>query len=264
MLTLPELQHLFGRSLLADDDGALGMLEPEVVAGALTARDRLAVYRNNVVASLTEVLRETFPVVSRLVGEQFFGFAAREFIAIQPPLRPSLSEYGKAFPGFLGAFPACCELVYLTDTADLEWLLSAARYAADIAPVSAECLAAIAEDDAARLVFRFHPACGYLESQWPIDCIWRSNQEGGQDEFVDLDTGGARLEVSRSDDGVMFRTLDHAEFAFRKSLASGAPLGIALEHALGIRPDFPAPHALAAVFSAGLVVAVTTDKEHAP
>jgi hypothetical protein len=264
MLALPELQHLFGRALFVDDEGALGTLEPEIVTGALTARDRLAVYRNNVVASLTEVLRETFPVICRLVGESFFGFAAREFIAVHPPLRPSLSEYGEAFPAFLGVLPACRDLVYLADTAAVEWLLNTARYAADIAPISADCLAAIAEDEAAELVFRLHPACGYLESRWPIDRIWRSNQEGAQDESVDLDTGGVRLEVSRSEAGVMFRPLKHPEFAFRKSLASGAPLGIALEHALGIRPDFPASYQLAALFSAGLVIAVTTDKDHRP
>ena len=58
--------------------------------------------------------------------------------------------------------------------------------------------------------------------------------------------------------------LDEAEFGFCKSLAGGASLGIALEHALGVSPDFPAPEALAALFRASLVVAVTSDKEHVP
>jgi hypothetical protein len=70
--------------------------------------------------------------------------------------------------------------------------------------------------------------------------------------------------VSRGADGVVFRALEDAEFAFRRNLSSGAPLGIALEHALGMRADFPAADALAALFRAGLVVAVTTDKEHGP
>lgn len=264
MLALPELQRLFGQALLTDNEAALGALAPEIAAGGMTAGDRLAVYRNTVLTSLTEALRETFPVVCRLVGEKFFAFAAREFIAVHPPLRPSLSEYGEALPDFLQAFPPCRDLAYLADIAKLEWLLNAARYAADIATVSASCLSATVEDNAARLVFRFHPGCGYLASAWPIDRIWRANQPDSQDQSVDLGAGGARLEVSRSDDGVVFRLLDEAEFGFRRSLAGGAPLGIALEHAFGVRADFPAPEALAALFRAGLVVAVALDKEQVP
>lgn len=264
MLALPELQLLFGQVVLTDGEAALGALEPEIAAGALTPRDRLAVYRNNVLASLTDVLRETFPVVCRLVGEPFFAFAAREFIAVHPPLRPSLSEYGEAFPAFLRTFPPCRDLVYLADCAELEWRLNVARYAADIATVSADCLSARSGEDAARLVFRLHPACAYLASAWPVDRIWRANQPQSQDQSVDLDAGGVRLEVHRGDDGVVFRTLDEAEFGFRRSLAGGAPLGTALEHALGVRADFPAPDALAALFRSGLVVAVTSDRELVP
>ncbi len=267
MLALPDLQHLFSRALLTDDEVALSALEAEIAGGALTPSERLAVYRNNVLASLTDVLRETFPVVCRLVGGPFFAFATREFIATHPPLRPSLAEYGEEFPAFLQTFPPCRDLVYLGDTAQLEWLLNVARYAPDIAPVSPSCLSTTVEDDAARLVFRFHPACGYLASAWPVDRIWRANQPESQDESVDLDSGGARLEVSRGDDGVVFRAIGELEFGFRKSLSDGASLGIALEQALGVRPDFTAADALAGVFRAGLVVAVTrssSDEEHAP
>ena len=267
MLALPELQQLLGKVLLSDNEAALSALEPEINGGALNARERLAIYRNNVLASLTDVLAETFPVVCRLVGAPFFTYAAHEFIAGHPPLRPSLSEYGEAFPGFLQEFPPCRGLVYLADTARFEWLLNVARYAADIAPVPGSCLSTTAADDADRLVFQFHPACGYLESVWPVDRIWRANQPESQDVSVDLESGGARLEVSRGDDGVVSRALGEAELGFRKSLSCGAPLGIALEEALCACPDFAAPDALAALFGAGLVVAVTrspSDKEPVP
>jgi hypothetical protein len=262
MLALPELQRLFGQVLLTDDEAALGSLEREISAGSPAPRERLAVYRNNVLGSLTDALSETFPVVCRLVGERFFAFAAREFIAAHPPLRPSLSEYGGAFPAFLATFPPCRDLVYLADTAQLEWLLNVARYAPDIAPASANCLSTTGPDEAAALVFRFHPACAYLDSAWPVDRIWRANQPGSQDESVDLKAGGARLEVSRGGDGIVFRSLDEAELKFRSSLAGGMSLGIALDHALGARPDFSAPEALAALFQAGLVAGVARSPSH--
>jgi hypothetical protein len=258
---------MFGQALLTDSEAARNALEREVASSALAPRERLAVYRNNVLASLTEALRETFPVVCRLVGEPFFAFAAREFIAVHPPSCPELSAYGGAFPDFLAAFPPCRELVYLADTARLEWLMNVALYAGDVACVSASCLSGTAPEEAARLTFRFHPASGYLASAWPIDQIWLANQPEATDERVDLDAGGVRLEVSRSDHGVAFRTLEGAEFAFRKSLAGGAPLGIALEDVIASHSDFPVSQALAAVFEASLVVAVSLPpfiEEHAP
>lgn len=256
MHTLPELQKMFGRALLTGDEAALSALEAEVAQDQLPPRERLAVYRNNVLASLTDVLRQTFPVVCRLVGDPFFAFAAREFIAAHPPSRPMLSAYGEAFPAFLAAFPPSRDLVYLADTAQLEWLMNAALYAADTTTVSPSCLSDVAADAAGGLVFRFHPACGYLASPWPVDRIWRANQPDAQDPTVDLDSGGVRLEVSRRDDGVVFRALDEAAFVFRTSLSQGAPFGIALERALTARPEFPAADALTDLFASGLVVEV--------
>ena len=267
MLALPELQRLFGQAMLTRQRNRT---ERARVGGCSRSHDatRAARRLSQQCAGVADrrAARDV-PGRLRLVGEPFFAFAAREFIAVHPPLRPSLSEYGEAFPTFLQMFPPCRDLVYLADTARLEWLLNVARYAADIAPVSASSLSATAADDAGRLVFRFHPACGYLASAWPVDRIWRSNQPESQDQSVDCDAGGVRLEVSRQDDGVVFRTLDEAEFGFRKSLAGGAPLGIALEQALGVRSDFPASDALADLFDSGLVIAVTQSlsaEEQAP
>ena len=218
-------------------------------------------------ASLTDVLRETFPVVCRLIGEPFFAFAAREFIAAHPPLRPSLSDYGDAFPAFLGTFPPCSDIAYLADTARLEWLLTWRA----TPPMSRRSPRAVFPRRQRKtphgLYFDFIRRADISASVWPVDRIWRANQPESQDQSVDLDAGGTRLEVSRGDDGVVFRTLDEAEFGFRKSLAGGAPLGVALERALCMSPHFPAPDALAVLFHAGLVVAVTRSssaKEHAP
>ena len=56
---------------------------PDGLTALLTARDpseveqRFAVYRNNVTVSLTEALAQRFPVIKRLVGEEFFAALAR-------------------------------------------------------------------------------------------------------------------------------------------------------------------------------------------
>ena len=184
MPSLAEIQRNFRRAIL---EGAEDSVAAFVLEDGLTAADRLAVYRNNVVASLTRVLKETFPVICRLVDERFFDYAAHEFIKLHPPRQPCLLEYGAAFPDFLAAFPPCAGLVYLADTARLEWLMSEAATAADAAPLPLNALKGISAEDIPRLTFGFHPSIRYLASPWPIDRIWRINRPGVEsEETIDL------------------------------------------------------------------------------
>src|SRR5689334_25369057 len=110
MRPLPELQTVFRQALLGEDPGARASLRALVGADDPLVEERIEVYRNNVFASLTDVLKETFPAVCRLVDERFFSYAAHQFILAAPPSRPCLREHGSAFPDFLAGFPPCREL----------------------------------------------------------------------------------------------------------------------------------------------------------
>ena len=65
MLSLRELQTEFRRAILGQGETSVALRN--AVAHDPFAEERLAIYRNNVLASLTAVLRDTFPVVCRLV-----------------------------------------------------------------------------------------------------------------------------------------------------------------------------------------------------
>lgn len=257
MLALRDLQTAFREALLEEDAPAVDAMAAEIADGGMLASERLAIYRNNVFASLTDVLKETFPAVVRLVDERFFSYAAHEFIARHPPLKPSLLEYGAGFPEFLAGFPPARELAYLADVARFEWLMNAAAHAMDCEPASVDALARVPPEDAERLTFRLDPSLGYLASPFPIDAIWRANRTCDSDHAViDLDSGGVRLEVSRRDGDVVFRRLGDASFAFRQMLANGAPLGAALEYALVIDPEFSAADALGGIFAEGAIAEI--------
>ena len=121
MRTRPELaglQETFVHAVLR-----AGLLVPETVASmAGPSRERrIGVYRNNVKASLVAALVGAFPVVQRLVGEEFFEAAAFVFVEHHPPRSPVLAEYGAGFAAFLEGFEPARDLPYLADIARLEW-----------------------------------------------------------------------------------------------------------------------------------------------
>jgi hypothetical protein len=249
MPPLPEIQAAMRRALLKDDGGAL---VPLVASPTEVAQVQIAIYRNNVFASLTAALRDTFPVVCQLVDERFFAYAAHEFIGEHPPQRPCLTEYGSDFADFLAEFPPCRHLPYLADVARFEWLLSVAANAVEIAPLAPSALASLPPETTPRLTLTLHPALGFLESPWPIDRIWQTNRPGGDTgEVIDLDASGVHLEVARRRDEVIYRSLDVPVFTFRQALGDGATLEAATARTLTVDGAFDLATAVADLFRDG-------------
>jgi hypothetical protein len=229
-----------------------------IAADGIAAEARLAIYRHHVSATLTDTLRETYPVVRRLVGDGFFAYAVDRFITVAPPSSPCLFEYGEALPAFLASFEACRTLVYLPDVARLEWAMSRAAHADDAPPLDTRALAGMPADERARLRLTFHPSVALVDSPWPIDAIWRANRSGADpDQTVALDAGGARLEVRRADDDVVFRKLDAGDYALRRGLHEGRTLDAAATAALARHPDVDLTAVLTRLFHDDTLTAFT-------
>ena len=227
MPTLRELQAAFGAALLGGEERAV---VAAVRTDGLGPGARLAIYRHHVVTSLTAVLESTYPVVARLVDPRFFRYAADRYIREEPPARPCLFEYGATFPGFLARFPASRPLAFLPDVARLEWAMNVARHAPDADPLEPDALRALP-------AVALHPSLTLLRSPWPIDAIWRANQPGAAATTVEVEAGGARLQVWRAGDEVVFRALPAADFAFREALGRTGGLQAAAEAALRVERD---------------------------
>ena len=236
MLALSDLQAAIRDALLGGDTEAAAR---HIAPDGLDPEARLQIYGHHVIATLTAVLESTFPVVRRLVNARFFAYAADTFIRQHPPSEPCLVAYGDTFPEFLSVFPPCRAHAYLPDVARLEWAVHAARYAGEARPLDAARLSSMPVDTLPRLVFRLHPSVSFVSSSWPIDRIWQANQDDASaDEIVDLDGGGAHLEVRTVDGDVMLRTLTASRHAFRRALGDGCVLEHAAQAALEMDPDF--------------------------
>ncbi|HEX2113456.1 MAG TPA: DNA-binding domain-containing protein [Alphaproteobacteria bacterium] len=234
MLALLELQGALRDALL---DGNTKRILREVDERGVGAVGALAIYRNHVRISLTAALRTTFPVVCRLVDERFFAFAAHAYIQANPPAGPCLAEYGSSFPDFLTSFAPCRGLPYVADVARLEWALNLAQIAPHVPRLDHPALAALPSVAMPRVVFTFNPSVRLLASAYPVDRIWRANQEPVQAGVVELG-GASRLQIHRAASGPTFKSLGPAEFLFSQALHLGLPLGEAAEGALAADPMF--------------------------
>ncbi len=247
-----DLERGFAAALLGGPDEAV---VAEVHGDGLDPAARVAIYRNHVFVTLTQALESIYPVVVRLVDRRFFAYAADRFIRENPPAGPCLFEYGESFADFLATFPPCRHLEYLPDVARLEWALNRAVHAEDAVALDPRWLSAVPPDEVGRLKLRRHPSVSLLESEWPIDRIWRANQPGAVPEAtVSLEEGAARLVVFRREDGAMFRAAAPGTYAFWQALASDLALESAVEAARSADPSFDLTSALSELLDDGLIV----------
>jgi len=242
MLALHELQSAIRDALLSGDER---MAAAEILGDGLRAEARLEIYRHHVLMTLGAALEATYPVICRLVDKRFFAYAADSYIRANPPTEPCLFEYGATFPDFLAAFPRCRDRGYLPDVARLEWALNVALHAEDAEALDPARLSEVSAEEMPRLTLRLDPSVSLLASPWPIDRIWRANQDdAASEEGVDLNTGAVRLEIRRRDGAATMRPLDPAVHALRSALALRRTLEEAATAALAIDPSFDLSGAL--------------------
>jgi hypothetical protein len=213
---------------------------------------RFNVHRNNVLVGLIEVLRGRYPVVERLVGEEFFGAMAREFVTYHPPRSPVLLEYGERFPAFLVAFEPAQELPYLPDVARLEWLRHAAYHAADAEPMAGADLAGVPADRIGAAVLKLHPSAGLIASNYPVLSIWETNAMDREVRRIGPEMAAEAVLVLRPRLDVVLMRLGPGGAAFIAAI--GAGLAYAAAQALEREPAFSLPEMLGACLAAGAFV----------
>ena len=244
MLSHPDRQQGFR-------DGVLGGAMPPGLTAPGDLERRFAVYRNNVVHSLTEALRTRFPAVERLIGEALFGAIAAEHARTHPPESPILALYGARFPEALAEAPPLARHGYVPDVARLEMARGRAYHAADAEPLDPAVIAEAAGAGVEGLVLTLHPSVALLPSRWPMVSVWRRTQPGGADTPVAAVPETAL--IFRAGSNVLVEAVGPAEAAALSAILAGRPLGAALAAGGETDPAFDITPTLARLIGAGLV-----------
>lgn len=250
MPTLLEVQQAMRGALIGSDNSVAAMLADGVTA------DRVDIYRNTFLMTLTKALRLCYPAVGKLVGAPFFEGAAEIFVTGHLPQAAYLDQYGGDFPDFLSGFAPAASLPYLADVARLEWAVNGALHAPDTSPLDLQALAVTAADTSAKVRLIPHPSVRWLRLDFPADVIWRAvlDDDGRALEVIDLEAGPVHLLVERSAVGIAVHRLDEASWLF------GARLGLGefLQAVIDTTPDIDATYVLSEHLAFGRFAAFET------
>jgi hypothetical protein len=251
MQTLRELQRHFGAALF---DSAPEAIMPWICGDGLDVESRIRIYRNNLRQGFLKTLALEFPVIQRLVGEDYFHQLALLFQANHPSRSGNLDHVGQQFPQFLVTLLGRTRYSYLSDVAALEWAYLVSMGAPEATPLDPSVLLKFSPDTFSELRFTLHPACRLMRSAYPVLRIWQVNQsEAAETEVIDLDSGPDQILVRRGADEVELHRLPRGDFALLTALANEATLGDAFDAACGTDPRFNVGEALCRAVALGVL-----------
>ncbi len=227
-----------------------GLQNPE---GA-PAGKRFSVYRNNVAVSLSEALEVTFPVIRKLVGDEFFKAMAGVFLRQHQPNSPVLMFYGAEMPAFLEGFEPVTHLGYLPDVARIELALCRSYHAADTPPLDPTALQAIAPDDLLKIHLHLAPSVHLIRSKWPAGSIFHANSSGGA---LPTEMHPEDILITRPEFDPAVTTLPPGAGAFIAALIDNKSMGDALKQATITSGDFDLTETLGLLLSAGAITKIS-------
>lgn len=226
-MQLPELQRSLSVAMFGEPDPQLlDCIETD----AISAAERLCIYRNTIAGTLEKALRLNYPAVEKLVGAEFFAQCAASFVRLEPPLSAYLNDFGAGFAAFLAADPHAAALPYLADVARLEWAVSRALLAASPLAPDLSALARLNAEQQCALRFAAHPSVTLLALETPADIIWQAVLAADDAALATVQLSGpcVHLLIERLGPDLSVRRLAAAEWAFAQALCGGTPLGAAI------------------------------------
>ena len=166
--SLANVQSEFANALRYQNNGE----HCDIVSDHFTDEQRIQIYRNNFVISLSEVLAAAYPLTEMLVGEECFQQMARQHVLSYPSTSGDVSGYGEHFEQTIQAFPAVIEAApYLTEVALYEWqkdslVRCVSESHVDQRPLS--CLADVPQEQQGALVFHLKGSITLVNSRYTM------------------------------------------------------------------------------------------------
>jgi len=254
--TLAELQRNFISDCLSGklkQDSIL--LTTNIDNSVISAQGLMGIYQNSAIANITHSLILTYPVIEKLLGEEFFSSMCREFIYLTWPKSGNMDDYGVEFSDFLAEFEHAKHLLYLKDVARLEWAFHQSSLADDAIITDWSTLAQAS--DILQLKFLVPPSFSLIYSIFPIDKIWQVNQENATPDtevkFTDEQDNDTFIVLFRQQLKTVLLPITVGEFELLKAFDDGEIFEKAIVVATQKQADFSIDGSLKKFIELGVI-----------
>lgn len=249
------LHATFTNSIAAPLDAA--PIIPHIASETPQARERFAVYQNNVHLTQIEALGETFNTVAALVGEEFFSALAAAHAEKHPPQSMNLNDYGDEFPAFIASFPHTQSLPYLADVARFDAAWHQSFFAMNEPLLSLEEISAIDFTAAETLTLRAASHMKPLMLEYPAHALWRycvQTAKGEAAEEPNIVKREYPILIWREGLKVNYAVESVASYHAYFALSQGKTLETIISSAMAIDPKFPVSEWLQTLFSRAILI----------
>src|SRR3990167_4273996 len=197
----------------------------------------LCIYRNNILSGIIHALHDTYPLLVKLLGDDFFRQTAKDYYKHYPSRSGNLHEYGEYMSAFLANYQPVSHLPYLSEVAQFEWFCHTLFFAATPQASNMLSLTDISPDQYHKLHLVLHPVSQLMKCRSPLlQIIDLCNRE--LNETIDMHAGGVHVLIIRKELDISLMPLDENEFIFLSALIEHQSVAKALNLALQINPKF--------------------------
>ena len=189
-------------------------------------RGRLAVYADAYFARLLEALEANYPAVRRSLGAAAFRGLAADYLLSRPSRSPTLEAFAEGLADFAAGHGLARTVPFLADLARLEAAVLGCVYAVRLPPFDPSPLERAGEEGRARARLVLDPTVRLLETDWPVERLWRERGRPEAEGPRSLPRRSRRrLLVWRADGWAEARALGPGEALALRSAAEGLCLG---------------------------------------
>ncbi|HEY3666446.1 MAG TPA: DNA-binding domain-containing protein [Polyangiaceae bacterium] len=179
MTDLDEIQAFFAAQIRSrralTRDSAISARADLLVktSGALSAVERLEIYREQFWLRHTSSLVEDFPGVSGILGQQAWAALIEGYLEAHPPHSYTLRDLGLRLPQYIADQSTLEHHELCTDMARLELAYLEIFDAADVPPITPDALTGLSEEAWQGVRIGFHPALRVFKSAYPVAALRR-------------------------------------------------------------------------------------------
>lgn len=234
------------------------LMAADIDTHAISAQGLMGIYQSSAIANITHSLSLTYPVIEKLVGEDFFRATCRQFIREVWPKSANMDDYGGEFPEFLSEFKHAKHLAYLADVARLEWAFHQSSLADNSTMTDWSTLAQVTE--ILQLQFVLAPSHRLIKSAYPIDKIWQVNQDNALSNIeidfrlYDETNNSTFLVLIRPELKTVIVALTEGEFEFLHCLENNQTFEQAITTATVKQEDFSVDNSLKKLIELSIII----------